>query len=291
MGRALTALALATVVLAGCGGSTPAPAGSPTTTPSGTVTPTASPTDSQTTPSVTIHSLRVYFLRGEKVVSAYRAVPVTGSAVASAAMTALLAGPSTAEMGAGVSTAIPTGTALNGVRITNGVAQVDLSSTYASGGGSLSMTARLMQVVFTLTQFPTVTGVSLALDGVPTTVLGGEGVLIKTPATRSQYDSFLPPIFIDSPAMGQTVTSPLTVTGLANVFEGQFSVQVTDATGSVLARAPGMASMGEFSPFTVTLSFTAPAQGAGTVTGYDNSPKDGTRIDVYDVPVLFGPAG
>lgn len=289
--RALVAVALGTVLLAGCGGTTPAPASSPTLTPSGTVTPSASSTPSPTTPSVTLHSLRVYFLRGEKVVSVHRAVPVTDSAVASAAMTALLAGPSDAERAAGVCSEIPAGTALLGVSINDGVALVDLSSAYGSGGGSLSMTARLMQVVFTLTQFPTVTGVRFALDGAPTTVLGGEGVLIDSPATRAQYDSFLPPIFIDSPAMGQTVTSPLTVTGLANVFEGQFSVQVTDAAGTVLAHAPGMASMGQFATFSVALSFTAPDQGAGTVTGYDNSPKDGSRIDVYDVPVLFGSPG
>ncbi len=238
-----------------------------------------------------MQSLRVYFLRGEKVVSVHREALVTGTAVASAAVTALLAGPSGTERAAGISTAIPAGTTLTGVRIVDGIAQVDLGPAYASGGGSLSMTARLMQVVFTLTQFSTVTGVSFAIDGRPTTVLGGEGVIIDTPATRADFDRFVPPIFIDSPAVGQTVTSPVQVSGVANVFEGQFSVELTDATGSVLAKAPALASMGQFTSFTVTLSFTTPAAGAGQVTGFDNSPKDGSRIAVYDVPVHFGPHG
>ena len=73
-----------------------------------------------------------------------------------------------AEMGArpAMYTAIPDGTTLLGISIADGIATVNLSREFESGGGSASMQARLAQVVYTLTQFPTVTGVRFQLDGV-----------------------------------------------------------------------------------------------------------------------------
>ena len=233
-----------------------------------------------------MQSLRVYFLRGEKVAPAYRQVWVENRAVAAATMRALLAGPTAAERAAGLSTAIPAGTSLRGVAITAGTARVDLTGRYESGGGSLSMSARLMQVVFTLTQFPSVQRVTFLLDGTAVRVFGGEGTMLDHPATRDQYASFLPAIFIDSPAFGEPVSSPLTVRGVANVFEGQFLVEVTDATGRVLARAPAHAAMGRYTEFATTLRFTA-STGPGQVTGYDHSAKDGRRILDYTVPVVL----
>lgn len=279
--RYLTILSATLLALAvACGGSsTPT---SDQTTPS----QTASPSPSATTP--TVRSANVYFLRGEKVASVHRDVTVTGAAIATAAMRALLDGPTATERTAGLTTTIPSATELNAVTISGGTADVDLTAAYGSGGGTLSMSARLMQVVFTLTQFPTVRQVTFRLDGKPITALGGEGIMVDKPQTRAQYESFLPPIFIDSPAMGETVTSPLTVRGVANVFEGQFMIEVTDSSGTVLVKQPAHASMGSYSAFAETLSWDTPATGAGRVTGYDRSPKDGARIDDYVVPVTFG---
>src|SRR5690606_15313075 len=103
----------------------------------------------------------------------------TGPAVAAGALRGLLAGPTDAERALGFGTAIPAGTTLNGVVVADGVATVDLSGDFASGGGSASMQARVAQVVFTLTQFPTVDSVDFELDGEPLTALGGEGLLLE----------------------------------------------------------------------------------------------------------------
>ena len=269
----IAVLATLLFLIVGCGGSTgPSTAPSPTTTPTSASTP-----------------VHLYFLHNEKVVPVYREVAVTSGAVATATMRALLSGPTAAEQAAGVSTTIPAGTTLGGISLHKGVALVDLSSAYGSGGGSLSMTARVMQVVFTLTQFSTVRSVSFSIDGKPITVLGGEGVMLDHPQTRADFESFLPPIFIDSPAMGQTVSSPLTVHGLANVFEGQFMVEVTDANGHVLARSPAHAAMGKFADFTTSMRFTVATAGTGRVTGFDRSAKDGSRINDYVVPVSLEP--
>ena len=95
-----------------------------------------------------------YFTRGEKVgVAARRVREESSIALANAAMEALLAGPTAEEAEFGLGTTIPTGTRLNGIAIEDGVATVDLSPEFASGGGSLSMLLRVTQVVCTLTQF------------------------------------------------------------------------------------------------------------------------------------------
>jgi germination protein M len=260
---------------------TPTPSPSTTTAPpSATATPTVPP-------AATSRSVHVYFLRGEHLVSVHRSVSVTSGAVASAAITSLLAGPTTAERSAGMSTTVPAGTKLLGVSISNGLGTVDLSGAYASGGGSLSMSARLAQVVYTMTQFATVQRVNFKLDGKAVTVFSGEGIILDHPATRAQYAELLPPIFIDSPAVGETVTSPVRVQGLANVFEGQFSVDVVDGSGRVLATRPATAAMGEFRAFTVTIPYTVAQPGPGKVVGWDASAKDGSRIDEWPVPVTL----
>jgi len=48
-----------------------------------------------------------------------------------------------------------------------GVARVDLSSDFETGGSSRSLQLRLAQVVYTLTQFPTVSAVRFSVDGTP----------------------------------------------------------------------------------------------------------------------------
>jgi spore germination protein GerM len=58
--------------------------------------------------------------------------------------------------GRGIGTLVPADTRRLGLDISGGTATIDLSSEYQSGGGSPSMTARLAQVVYTLTQFPIV---------------------------------------------------------------------------------------------------------------------------------------
>ena len=120
-------------------------------------------------------TVRAYFLlddpfSGGEVVNEPALVPVLrtvpkSTATAKAAMTALLAGPSAKERAAmpQIETLIPAGSKLLGIEISKGLATVDLSAEFASlssddawNGGVLSLRGRLAQVVYTLTQFPTV---------------------------------------------------------------------------------------------------------------------------------------
>ncbi|MGZ4601980.1 MAG: GerMN domain-containing protein [Kineosporiaceae bacterium] len=231
--------------------------------------------------------LRVYFLHGGQLVSVQRTPLVKGNAVATSAVGVLLQGPTRRERSAGLTTAIPSGTQLNRIVIDHGTADVDLSAAFASGGGSLSMNARVTQVVYTVTQFATVQRVTFRLDGRRLTVLGGEGLLLDKPVTRAGLTALLPPIFVDTPARGATVRSPVRVSGLADVYEGQFLVELRRADGTVLARSPARAAMGMYAPFSVALSFSVSTTQTGSVVAYDRSPKDGSVIDLVTVPVTL----
>ena len=136
-------------------------------------------------------SFEVWFARGERLVAVARTHEQTPG-VATAAINALIAGPTRAERKSGLTTAVPTGTRLLGISIKNGIATVDFTSEYQAGGGSLSMQMRLGQVVYTLTQFPTVKGVRFQLDGAPVNVFSGEGIILDHPVGRSDYADLAP---------------------------------------------------------------------------------------------------
>jgi germination protein M len=264
----------------------------------GTVSTTESATQSTDNTTTTISSatttalagdttmVRVYFSGGEKICAATRVIPKTRE-VGAAAMRALLEGPTEVEKQAGMVSTIPEGTTFLGLDVKNGVATVDLSQEYSSGGGSLSMFMRLAEVVFTLTQFPTVDGVNFKLDGKPIDVLGGEGIIIDHPMTRADYEDMSPAILVESPTVGQTVGSPLRITGTANVFEAVFQIKIVNQEGLVIANETVMATSGTGTrgTFDVTIPFTVDKAGRGAIIVFADSPKDGSPINVVEIPL------
>jgi len=136
-------------------------------------------------------SLEVWFTHHGRLVEALRTHRPTPR-VATAAAQALLAGPTPAERTAGLTTAIPSGTRLLGVTIANRVAKVDLTSNYEASASARSLQLRLAQVVYTLTQFPTVKAVRFELDGSPVDVSSGGGVVLDHPVGRSDYATLGP---------------------------------------------------------------------------------------------------
>jgi germination protein M len=137
----------------------------------------------------------------------------------------LLAGPTPDETD--LLTAVPEGTSLRGVDLDDGIATIDLTGEFATGGGTLSMTARVAEVVFTATQFDNVDAVRFWLDGAPIDYLGGEGLEMREPWTRSDVSrDFTGGVLVDTPHPGDTVVSPFTVTGEADVYEGDFPIEI-----------------------------------------------------------------
>ncbi len=166
-------------------------------------------------------ALEVWFARGGRLVEALRTHAATPR-VATAALDALLAGPTRAERSAGLRSEIPRGTRLLGVTIAKGVARVDLTSDYEAGAGSRSLQLRLAQVVYTLTQFPTVKAVRFELDGTPVNVFSSGGIVLDHPVGRSAYQSLAPVV---SPLAGSWRPLPpapiAAPTGRASVWTGR----------------------------------------------------------------------
>jgi len=216
-----------------------------------------------TTPAETVE-LRVYWLRDGKVWPALREVAET-EAVAKAGLEALLAGPTEQEeTELGFSTAIPAGAELESVEISDGVARVDLSAELPE--------EPLAQVVYTLTQFPTVESVEIQDQAV----------------TRADFEDLTPAILVESPLSFQEATSPLRVTGTANTFEATFQYNLTDTDGLIVddnfvTATSGTGTRGTFD-FT-TAPFTVPFDGVGSLIVFERSAKDGSRINLVEIPL------
>ena len=194
---------------------------------------------------------------------------------------------------AGLSSAVPAGTRLICLTIRDGVATIDLSRRFESGGGSLSMRARVAQVVFTLTRFATVRRVAFRLDGRAVTSIGGEGVIVSPPVDRAAFEDLSPVILIESPLRGQRVRSPLVVEGTSNTFEASLHVALLGPDGARLTRRALSASSGTGTRGTwrTTLRFVAPDGAQLVLRAYERSAADNRIIHETRVPLLAGPRG
>lgn len=140
--------------------------------------------------------VEVYFIRSEltsdmvapvsRTVSLPRlpGVGVPRAAAVRAALQEMLKGPTAVEQATGLSSAIPEGTRLLGVRISGGIVYADFSGEIESGGGSASMLGRFWQIVYTATQPAGAPRVRILIDGQERQALGGEGVIIDHPLSR-----------------------------------------------------------------------------------------------------------
>lgn len=263
----------------------------PGSNPPGTPRPAGTPAPDGTT------TVRAYFFLGSFVdnaglVPVLRVIPKT-QGVGAAAMAALLAGPNDGELGArpAMYSVIPEGTRFLGLRIDAGIATVNLSREFEAGGGSASVLGRLAQVVYTLTQFPTVKGVRFELDGVPVNTFSGEGVLLDEPVDRSDYTDQLPSVFVDRPAWGGVLANPARLIGMANTFEATFQVRLLDASGRSLAGGPVTATCGTgcWGTFDVSIPYTTGTAGWGTLQVYELSAADGSTINLTEFPVWLTP--
>jgi spore germination protein GerM len=285
---------------AGQPSTTTAPAAATTTVASAPAT--TAPTET-TSPPTTVASpigLTVFFLsdqggnearQGPFLMPVHRTVPAT-TGVARAAIEELLAGPERNEASAGIDTAVPGTTLLLGVNIADGMATVDLTRDFESGGGTTSMTARLAQLVYTVTQFPTVDAVELLLDGEPVEVFSAEGIVIDGPLTREAFLDYVPQIMVETPGWGGTLGNPGRIAGIAAVFEAVFQVRLADAEGEVLYEDFAMTTEGQgWGTFDTTLEYTVDEPQMGTLRVWEDSPEDGSETGVSELPVEVAPPG
>jgi Immunoglobulin-like domain of bacterial spore germination/Sporulation and spore germination len=252
-------------------GSASAATGDRSAVPVSPATPTRSPSpgaDPQRPGSI---SIQLWFSRDGRLSPTRRTRPAT-LATSRLALTELITGPTADEQRAGLSGGLPAGAGFTIDGIDAGVETVTFGPAF-SGGGSTAVRLRQAQVVYTLTQFPTVTRIRFGANG--------------QPVGRDQYADLLPPIVVLDPVVGQRVTSPITVSGTANVFEATVSVRVLDAAGRQLATAFTTATCGSGcrGDYRIRVPYRSSGRQDGTVEVYQVSPKDGSRRDVVTVPV------
>ena len=234
----------------------------------------------------------IYLVRSERVSPVRRYVDP--AAPATPTLEALLAGPTPDD--GDRATAIPEGTRLLGVSIDGeGVLTVDLSQEFTSGGGSLSMKLRAAQVVYTATQFPTVTGVLFAVEGQPLTTLGGEGLIVDRPQTRADYEDETPAVLIEEPLPEDSARCPVRARGTSNVFEatsllaiappGELTTMPADPT--VVTATSGTGTRGTFD-----VEVPCPADLTGqtqSLVSWWDSAKDGSPQGVETIPIHVVP--
>lgn len=151
------------------------------------------------------------------------------------------------------------------VTISGGTAKVGLDS---------ATPEQTAEIVYSLTQFPTVQRVDV----------GG-----RTGLTRTDVASFLPPILVESPAANATVRrGRIAVSGTASVFEATLVVELRQA-GHVVAKRTATASNGAPERGTFSTALAAPDTGAATIAAYAPSAVDGSPQHEQDVPVTITP--
>jgi spore germination protein GerM len=137
---------------------------------------------------------QVYWLQGEGTLVPKKITINSGTTPEIAlkdAFTQLLAQPQDSRL----NTAIPEGTRLLSLKVTEQGVYVDLSREFAQGGGSTSMTHRIAQVIYTATSLNPAAKVYLSVEGQAIDEehpLGGEGLILSQPTTRQKFTEDFP---------------------------------------------------------------------------------------------------
>jgi hypothetical protein len=155
------------------------------------------------------------------------------------------------------------------VRVTDGAVQIDTSEVTSSGSSNEQRT--------------TAEHGCLTANGVP--FEGRPGFAVAATAE-------LPPIAVGLPQSGMVVNSPVTITGSADVFEATVNIRVLDAKGEVIAESFAMATCGTGcrGDFSTQIDVPIDAEQPGTVQVFEYSAKDGSTINVVEIPVVLVPS-
>lgn len=99
-------------------------------------------------------------------------------------------------------------------------------------------------------------------------------------------------ILIESPAKGDEVSSPITITGWGSAFENTLAVDVLDEAGVRLGQGFVIVDtdLGGYGPFEGTVEYSLPSQAQmGRVQVYSISPRDGAIEHLSSVTVTLNP--
>jgi germination protein M len=263
--RALPLLVVAALacLTASCGGGATTVTVTETTGGSGSTETgsTTTPPPTTTQPSNGQTAITVFFLRDGKVAAASREIEAM-PAVGTAALQLLADGPTPLERGAGLTSEVQHD-AQFALQMMDGTAVV--TGPHVSDAASA-------QIVYTLTQFPTVKTVRIN---------GGNA------GNRSDWERLTPPILVLDPTPGQAVTSPVRISGTANTFEATLQIELRDADDHVLAKrfATATSGNGTRGTFDTTLAVPNASPGEVTLVAYEDSAATGKPFHIVRIPL------
>lgn len=241
---------------------------SPTATTGTTATGEPSPTPA---PPPTGTVVKVYLFRDGKLAATSRLLP-QGTSPARAALEQLFLGMAPNESNTGLTNAVAQNT-IEGLEIRDGVAVLDTARRLRPG-------EELAQVVYTLTQFPSVKRVSIVLE-----------TNDSMEVSRADVEEFAPPILVETPTPGDEVTSPIRVRGTANTFEANFQLELVDQRGKVAGKrfVTATSGTGTRGTFDVTLPYSAARPGLAELVAYEDDAADGSRKNIVRIPIVLAP--
>jgi hypothetical protein len=97
---------------------------------------------------------------------------------------------------------------------------------------------------------------------------------------------------IDQPSVGDTVTSPVTISGQVNAFEATYQIGIFNAAGDPIVETFGTAGpgeIGELAPFSIDVPFDVDQPKPACIWVYEASAMDGSPIHVGQIPVTLTP--
>ena len=134
----------------------------------------------------------------------------------------------------------------------------------------------IAQVVYTLTQFPTVDSVRFEAGG--------------KASGRADYEAETPRILVEAPLPFDTVTSPVRLAGTSNTFEANFTAELVAADGTVLDKhfVTATSGSGTRGTYATTLTYPAGTTGSATVKVWEPSAENGQPLGTVEIPVQLG---
>jgi spore germination protein GerM len=193
--RFALALLLTAFLLDGCGVPNNAdPQSLPkTAVPYDLLAPSALPSPTSTTlsnPQTLLTPVTIYLLGATGILVA-RPRDVALPAALGEVLDALIGGPTAAETTDGISSSIPLDTTVLATSIADGVATIDLSSSFEQAIGEQQVEA-VAQVVFTATAQVNITAVRFEVDGTPLSVPMGNGAETENALSPQDFRSLAP---------------------------------------------------------------------------------------------------
>lgn len=94
-------------------------------------------------------------------------------------------------------------------------------------------------------------------------------------------------IFVDLPRASSIITSPIHISGRANVLDGKVEIAIKDSAGEILGQGSAVACLGyDACPFETEVAFNRPKTDTGSVEVYNPS-FDSSQKYLQSIPVSF----